>query len=88
MVDFKTDALGVMPDSDGADPERAEAYRTQVATYAWCVERSTGRRVCRVVLLYLRADGSRAVPDVLEGEPLRRAIGTVPALALDMLSPP
>lgn len=88
VVDFKTDALGVMPDSDGADPERAEAYRTQVATYAWCLERSTGRRVCRVVLLYLRADGSRAVPDVLEGEPLRRAIDAVPALALDMLSPP
>ena len=88
VVDFKTDALGVMPDSDGAMPERAEAYRTQVATYAWCVERSTGRRVNRVVLLYLRSDGTPAAPDVLEGEALRQALSAVPALALDMLSSP
>lgn len=86
VVDFKTDALGVMPDSDGADSERAEAYRTQVATYAWCVERSTGRRVSRVVLLYLRPDGTPAQPDVLEGEALREAIDAVPAVALDALA--
>ena len=86
VVDFKTDALGVMPDSDGADPQRTEAYRTQVASYAWCVERSTGRRVSRVVLLYLRADGTPAQPDVLEGGALREAISAVPAVALDALA--
>ncbi len=86
VVDFKTDALGVMPDSDGAIPGQADAYRSQVATYAWCVERSTGRRVGRVVLLYLRADGTPAAPDVLEGEALRQAVDAVPAQALDVLA--
>ena len=88
VVDFKTDALGVMPDADGAAPGQAEAYRTQVATYAWCVERSTGRRVGRVVLLYLRADGTPAVPDVLEGEALRQAVEAVPAQALTVMTSP
>ncbi len=85
VVDYKTDALGSMPD---ADSERAQQYRTQVATYAWCVERSTGRRVGRVVLLYLRADGTPAVPDVLEGEALRRVVGAVPSRTLDVLTSP
>ncbi|WP_419931068.1 UvrD-helicase domain-containing protein [Candidatus Poriferisodalis sp.] len=86
VVDFKTDALGVMPDSDGATPGRADAYRSQVATYAWCVERSTGRPVGRVALLYLRADGTPATPDVLDGEALRQAVDAVPAEALDVLA--
>lgn len=86
VVDFKTDALGVMPDSDGATPGQADAYRNQVATYAWCVERSTGRPVGRVVLLYLRADGTPATPDVLEGEALRQAVDAVPTRALDVLA--
>ncbi len=88
VVDFKTDALGVMPDSDDAARGQAEAYRTQAATYAWCVENSTGRRVGRVVLLYLRADGTPAEPDVLEGNALRKAIDAVPAQALNAFDMP
>ena len=75
VVDYKTDALGEMPEIDSA---RAGQYRRQGAAYAWCIEQSTGREVAEVVLLYLRPDGSPARADRLAGEPLRRAIAEVP----------
>ena len=83
VVDYKTDALGAMPD---ADSERAQQYRRQCTAYAWCLTRATAKPVSRVVLLYLQGDGSPATADSLEGEALREAIGAVPAVALDALA--
>ena len=71
VVDYKTDALGEMPD---IDTPRAKQYRHQGAVYAWCVERATGREVTQVVLLYLR-QGEPAKADYLEGDALRQVIG-------------
>ncbi len=85
VVDYKTDALGAMP---GADHERAEQYRRQVTVYAWCLERATGLPVARVVLLYLRADGTPAHADALGGEALRQAIDDVAGLAADLAQAP
>ncbi len=81
VVDYKTDALGAMP---GADSGRAAQYRQQCATYAWCIERATGRQVARIVLLYLRSDGMPANVDRLEGIELQRLIDTVPQAALEL----
>ena len=78
VVDYKTDALGAMPEIDSP---RAEQYRRQGAAYAWCIEQSTGRAVGEVVLLYLRPDGSAARADRLSGRQLRSAIGAVPRSA-------
>lgn len=84
VIDYKTDALGAMPEGDSP---RAEQYRRQCAAYAWCIERAVGRRVSRAVLLYLRADGSPAVADILEGEALQQAVSQVPTRAQAILEP-
>lgn len=84
VVDYKTDALGAMPEIDSP---RAEQYRRQGAAYAWCVEQSTGRAVGEVVLLYLRPDGSAARADRVEGEQLRHAIDAVPRTAAALAAP-
>lgn len=81
VVDYKTDALGTMPD---ADSERAQQYRRQCAAYAWCLSRAAGRPVSRVVLLYLREDGSPARADALEGGALRQAVGEAADLAAEL----
>ncbi|WP_419946846.1 UvrD-helicase domain-containing protein [Candidatus Poriferisodalis sp.] len=78
VVDYKTDALGTMPD---ADSERAQQYRQQCAAYAWCLARAAGRPVSRVVLLYLQEDGSPARADALEGKALAQAVAEVADLA-------
>ncbi|WP_420446900.1 UvrD-helicase domain-containing protein [Candidatus Poriferisodalis sp.] len=84
VVDYKTDALGEMPD---IDTPRAEQYRRQGAVYAWCVERATGREVTQVVLLYLR-QGEPARADRLEGDALRRAVDEVADLAGNLVRTP
>ncbi|WP_420608469.1 UvrD-helicase domain-containing protein [Candidatus Poriferisodalis sp.] len=84
VVDYKTDALGEMPDSDS---ERAQQYRRQCAAYAWCLERATGKPVSRVVLLYLQADGSPATADALVGDALRGNIDAVDGIAAALTSP-
>ena len=89
VVDYKTDALGAMPD---ADSELAQQYRRQCAAYAWCLARAAGTPVSRVVLLYLRGDGSPATADALVGDSLHAAIDAVAGAAQSALvggqSPP
>ncbi|WP_419838095.1 UvrD-helicase domain-containing protein [Candidatus Poriferisodalis sp.] len=80
VVDYKTDALGAMPD---ADSERAQQYRQQCAAYAWCLARAAGKPVSRVVLLYLRQDGSPATADSLAGDALRAAVDAVGGIAAE-----
>ena len=84
VVDYKTDALGEMPD---IDTPRAKQYRRQGAVYAWCVERATGREVTQVVLLYLR-QGEPARADRLEGDALRRTVDEVADLAGNLVRTP
>ena len=84
VLDYKTDALGAMPEIDSP---RVEQYRRQGAAYAWCVEQSTGRAVGEVVLLYLRPDGSAARADRLAGQQLRQAINAVPRTAAALATP-
>ncbi|WP_419554250.1 UvrD-helicase domain-containing protein [Candidatus Poriferisodalis sp.] len=81
VVDYKTDALGAMPD---ADSERAQQYRQQCAAYAWCLAQATGKPVSRVVLLYLRRDGSPATADSLVGDALRAAVDAVAGVAAEL----
>jgi len=78
VVDYKTDALGAMPD---ADSELAQQYRQQCAAYAWCLARAAGTPVSRVVLLYLRGDGSPATADTLVGDSLQAAVDAVAGAA-------
>ena len=80
VVDYKTDALGEMPDTD---TPRAEQYRRQGAVYAWCTERATGREVTQVVLLYLR-QGEPARADRLEGDALRAAVDAAGGVAAEL----
>ena len=81
VVDYKTDALGAMPD---ANSERAQQYRQQGAAYAWCLAGATGKPVSRVVLLYLRPDGSPATADSLVGDALRMAVDAVARAAANL----
>ena len=81
VVDYKTDALGAMPD---ADSERAQQYRQQCAAYAWCLARAAGKPVSRVVLLYLRGDGSPATADSLAGDALQAAVDAVGEVAAEL----
>ena len=85
VVDYKTDALGAMPD---ADSERAQQYRQQCAAYAWCLAQATGEPVSRVVLLYLRGDGSPATADSLVGDALRAAVDAVAGVAAALSGSP
>ena len=85
VVDYKTDALGAMPD---ADSERAQQYRQQCAAYAWCLAQATGKPVSRVVLLYLRGDGSPATADSLVGGALRAAVDAVAGVAAALSGSP
>ena len=85
VVDYKTDALGAMPD---ADSERAQQYRQQCAAYAWCLAQATGKPVSRVVLLYLRGDGSPATADSLVGDALRAAVDAVADVAATLSGSP
>ena len=80
VVDYKTDALGAMPD---ADSERAQQYRQQCAAYAWCLARAAGKPVGRVVLLYLQGDGSPATADALAGDALHAAVDAVGGVAAE-----
>ncbi|MDE0318831.1 MAG: UvrD-helicase domain-containing protein [Acidimicrobiaceae bacterium] len=84
VVDYKTDALGTMPD---ADSERAQQYRRQCAAYAWCLGQAAGRPVTRVVLLYLHDDGSAATADSLAGDALSTAINAVTDTAAELAQP-
>ncbi|MCY4518334.1 MAG: UvrD-helicase domain-containing protein [Acidimicrobiaceae bacterium] len=81
VVDYKTDALGAMPD---ADSERAQQYRQQCAAYAWCLARATDKPVGRVVLLYLQGDGSPATADSLAGDALHAAVDAVGGVAAEL----
>ena len=81
VVDYKTDALGAMPD---ADSERAQQYRQQCAAYAWCLARAAGKPVGRVVLLYLQGDGSPATADSLAGDALHAAVDAVGGVAAEL----
>ena len=78
VVDYKTDALGAMPD---ADSERAQQYRQQCAAYAWCLARAASKPVSRVVLLYLQGDCSPATADSLVGDALHAAVDAVGEVA-------
>ncbi len=76
VVDYKTDRV----DDEASIRRKVDDYRLQGATYAWCLERSTGRRVCEVVFLFLSSSGP-ARSGVLTGDNLSRAIGEVEAVA-------
>jgi ATP-dependent exoDNAse (exonuclease V) beta subunit len=65
VVDFKT--------STGRSG--SSQYLWQVATYAFALQQTTGRRVARVVVSYLGVDGTEE--ESLEGEELEKAIGEV-----------
>jgi ATP-dependent helicase/nuclease subunit A len=65
VVDFKT----------SAGRSSSSQYLWQVATYAFALRESTGRKVARVVVSYLASDGTEE--DSLEGEDLEEAIAAV-----------
>jgi ATP-dependent exoDNAse (exonuclease V) beta subunit len=60
VVDYKTDAV----DSDHVD-DAAARYGPQGGAYALAVEKATGRPVTEVVFLFLHANRSAALPDIL-----------------------
>ncbi|WP_428117272.1 UvrD-helicase domain-containing protein [Candidatus Poriferisodalis sp.] len=81
VVDYKTDRV----DDEASIRRKVDDYRLQGATYAWCLERSAGRRVSEVVFLFLSSNGP-ARSGVLAGDDLARAIGEVEAVASNVAS--
>ena len=75
VVDFKTDVI-----DDGITVDDKTAYyRLQGATYAWCAQQATGKRVVQIVFQFLRPDG--VSEGVIVGDDLARALEEVPAAA-------
>ncbi|MGY9074009.1 MAG: UvrD-helicase domain-containing protein [Acidimicrobiales bacterium] len=80
VVDHKTDAI----DTDEALQHKLVRYRLQGATYALAVERATGRKVSRMVFLFLSPHGARA-EEVLD---LPAAMAEVEAIVRESSTPP